>query len=192
MSDLLFLRHLPHRLVSSCTAANGLEEQCPPADKKADKLKKKQKKPLEVQPEEATTEATPLKKKKKKRKLGDATEPPGVYVQVYVQSRTSLDLTTCHSQIMIPMSGVKKSKTVDKEEEEEEESNEETTVAEENGEQDSDEPEGTEDGKLEEEEEDDEEEDEEEQPELPSGLTGIKKQCLSMVSWSILSKTFSF
>lgn len=59
------------------TAANGIEEPCPTTDIKAAKLKKKQKKQLEVQPEEATTEATPLKKKKKKRKLGDATEPPG-------------------------------------------------------------------------------------------------------------------
>lgn len=60
----------------SCTATNGLEEQCPTADKKAAKLKKKQKTQLEVQPQETTTDATPLKKKKK-RKLGDATEPPG-------------------------------------------------------------------------------------------------------------------
>lgn len=126
------------------TAANGLEEQCPTAGKKAAKLKKKPKKQLEVQPEDATTEATPLKKKKKKRKLGDANEPPGV----------------------------KKSKTVDMEEEEE--SNEETTVDEEDGEQASDEPEGAEDGKQDEEEDDndEDEEEEEEQPELPSGLTG--------------------
>lgn len=73
----MFLRHLRHRGVSFCTAANGLEEHRPAADKKAAKLKKKPKKQLEVQPEEATTDATPLKKKKKKRKLGDATEPPG-------------------------------------------------------------------------------------------------------------------
>lgn len=76
------------------------------------------------------------------------------------------------------MPGVKKSKTVDKEEEEE--SNEETTIDEEDGEQASDEPEGAEDGKQDEEEDDndEDEEEEEEQPELPSGLTGIKKQCV--------------
>lgn len=58
-------------------AANGIEEPCPAAGNKAAKPKKKQKKQIEVQPEDATTEATSLKKKKKKRKLGDAAGPPG-------------------------------------------------------------------------------------------------------------------
>lgn len=72
------------------------------------------------------------------------------------------------------MPGVKKSKTVD-EEEEGDDSKEETTMTEEDGEQASDEPEGAENGKQEEEEDDSEEDDEdEEQPELPSGLTGIR------------------
>lgn len=76
---------------------------------------------------------------------------------------------------------MKKSKTADKEEEED--GIDETTIAAENGEQASDEAEGAEDGKQEDEDDDSDEdgEEEDEQPELPSGLTGTYKWCLSFI-----------
>lgn len=79
-SNPLFVHDLLYRLLLFYTAANGIEEPCPTAENKAAKLKKKQKKQVDVQPEDSTAETTPRKKKKNKRKLGDATEPPGKLV----------------------------------------------------------------------------------------------------------------